>query len=158
MTAPKPPARRRSSSYEIAAWILLIALLAWWRWPILKGYLYRASGAAAQQSAIAWRTDLDAALAEAQKAGRPLLVDFTASWCAPCIAMKHDVWTDDNVERTVTDRFVPVMIDIDRDPATSDRFQVETIPTVLVLDASGRVLHRTGFMSAADVIALADKH
>jgi thiol:disulfide interchange protein len=149
---------RRVARLEVIAWLVLVAALVWWRWPVLKGYAYRLTGVQAAASAIPWSTDLDAALAEARRTGRPVLVDFTASWCPPCIAMKHDVWTDDEVERKVTARFVPVMIDIDRDPATSERYQVASIPTVLVLDAAGRVTFRSGFMTPGDVAALADAH
>jgi thiol:disulfide interchange protein len=157
-TTAEPGGVRRLARFEWAAWLLLVAALIWWRWPVLKGYAYRLTGVEAEASAIPWGTDVDAALAEARRTGRPVLVDFTASWCPPCVAMKHDVWTDDEVERKVASRFVPVMVDIDRDPATSGRYQVASIPTVLVLDGGGRVTFRSGFMTPGDVIALADAH
>ena len=45
--------------------------------------------------------------------------------------------------------FVPVLIDTDRDGATSARFTVESIPTVVVLDATGRELARGAPLTAS---------
>src|SRR5690606_191277 len=73
-------------------WLLWGALLAGVvavQWPFLKGMVYRQVEAPA--SSIGWRTDFDAALVEAARTNRPLLVDFTADWCPPCHVMKHEV-------------------------------------------------------------------
>ena len=143
---------RRATRYERLLWMAALAAVLFIRWPVLKGYYYRAAGVEAPASTIPWRTDLDAALLEARRTGRPVLVDFNASWCPPCIAMKHEVWTDPDVERAVADRFVPVNIDVDRDGATSDRFQVDSIPTILVIDGHGQIVRRAGFLPVSGML------
>lgn len=133
---------------SVLSTLVLVAALAW-RWPILKGYYYKLAGIEASASPIAWRTEYRAALAESVRTGRPVLVDFSASWCPPCIAMKHDTWTDPEVVRAVTASFVPLMVDIDRDPATAEHYGVESIPTIMLVDGSGAVVRQAGFLPAS---------
>ena len=139
--------------YETPLWIAAMVLLIAFRWPVIKGYYYKATDAVAPPSAIAWRTDLDAALAEARRDGRRVVVDFSADWCPPCIAMKHDVWPDPRVARAISDGFVPVLIDTDRDGATSARFKVESIPTIVLLDAAGTELARGAPLTAGSMLS-----
>ncbi len=138
--------------YERLLWTALFVGILAYRWPLVKGYYYKLAHVEAPSSRIAWRTGFDAALAEARRTGRPVLVDFSASWCPPCIAMKHDVWPDPTVEREVTAGYVPVVVDIDRDSATSARYQVETIPAILVVDADGRVIRRAGYLPKSGML------
>jgi thiol:disulfide interchange protein len=103
---------------------------------------------------IPWRTDLTAALAESKETGKPVLADFTAGWCPPCQEMKHSVWPDPRVEAAVKKSYIPVLLDVDRpevqDPA--QRYKVEYIPAVFILDARGNVVQRGGFMSAPELL------
>ncbi len=144
--------RRMLTRHERLLWIGLLVMVATVRWPILKGFYYRAAHVAAPASTIAWRSDLDAALAEARRTGRPVLVDFSASWCPPCIAMKHEVWPDPAIERAVSGSYVPLLVDVDRNAAVSDRFAIESIPTVLVLDGQGQVVRRAGFLPVSGML------
>lgn len=146
-------AGRLAARYERWLWAGLFLVVLTVQWPALKGYYYKAAQVAPPPTSIEWRTDLDAALAEADRTGRRVLVDFTADWCPPCIAMKHDVWPDDDVERAVADGYVPVLIDIDRNYDVPDRFGVRGIPTVLVLDRAGGVLRRGSFFTASSMVS-----
>ena len=104
---------------------------------------------------IAWRTDLTGALEESKKTGKPVLVDFSAGWCPPCRQMKHDAWPDPRVGKRVTGSYVPVLLDADN-PASSapgKRYDIQTIPAILVLDSSGAVVRQAGFMSADELVS-----
>ena len=87
---------------------------------------------------VPWRSDFVAAQAEARGANKPILLYFTAEWCEPCQFMQRHVWTDRPVADALK-KFVPVRIDVDRDPATARRFNVDPIPVFFILDASGQV-------------------
>lgn len=141
--------RQGAARYERLFWIGAIAAVLIVQWPMVKGLYYRTADAPPESSRIEWRTDLDAALAESRRTGRPVLADFSADWCPPCIAMQHDVWPDDRVEQAVIGGYVPLVIDVDRDVEASGRYGVRAIPTILVLDGDGRVLRRATFLSAS---------
>jgi protein disulfide-isomerase len=135
-------------------WALVIGGIAYMQWPMLKGMFYKATNAQAPASAVAWRTGFDTAMAESAQTGKPVLVDFTASWCPPCKVMKHEVWPDAAVASAANDGYVPLLVDVD-DPQNAEvarRYGIRGIPTVLVLDASGKVLRSGSYMSKGDML------
>jgi thiol:disulfide interchange protein len=96
-----------------------------------------------------WRTSYPAALDEARQSGKPVVLDFFADWCPPCQVMKHDVWPDEAVRNKLLDGYIPVALNVDRpeNRPVATRYQVEGIPTILIVDAEGRVLKQGNFMS-----------
>jgi thiol:disulfide interchange protein len=146
-------ARTSAARLERYAWIGAVAVVLWVQWPMLKGVYYQRAGIPAPSTDIVWRTDLDAALVEARLAGKDVLVDFSADWCPPCIAMKHDVWPDAAVRSALTESYVPVLIDVDRNDVVPDRYGVRGIPTVLILDSAGQVRKEATFLTASRMAA-----
>ncbi len=159
-SSPNTSARAPASGWHrrgAVIWLVAGTFFVWMQWPMLKGSFYRATGAAAPAS-IEWRTDLDAALAEARTAGRLVLVDFSADWCPPCVAMKHDTWPDAEVRALVSRSYVPVLVDPDRDASVSDRYDISAIPAILILDASGQVVARSGYLPASGMKRFLTEH
>lgn len=146
--------RALAARHERLLWIGVFALVLLFQWPMVKGSYYRAAGTPAPPTTIEWRTDLSAALAEAGRSNKRVLVDFSADWCPPCIAMKHDVWPDPAVERALARSYVPLLIDVDRNGTVADQYNVRGIPTVLVLDNRGRVVRQATFLSARSASAM----
>lgn len=103
---------------------------------------------------VAWRTDLAAARSESKSTGKPVLMDFTAIWCAPCQTMNKTVWSDAAVAEEVNERYVPLLIDIDSDAGrtAAQRYGVATIPTIIATNEEGEVLAVGSFMDAAQMI------
>ncbi len=141
-----------SGRWSIVIGALLLGGLVYLQWPFLKGAYY--SSKTAPTSLIEWRTDFDAALVEAGQANKPILLDFTASWCPPCRVMKHEVWPDEAVASAVRDNYIPVLLDVDdpKNASVAARYSVNGIPAILVVNADGDVLHRTGFISKAEMV------
>jgi thioredoxin-like negative regulator of GroEL len=106
--------------------------------------------AAQKQSAIEWQQSFDAAAELASRTGRPLLVEFWATWCGPCKEMDRDVWPHLRIAE-LTKKYVCVSVDVDRDPVAK-RFRIESIPTVVVMEPWGRVLlRREGYIHVNDL-------
>lgn len=78
----------------------------------------------------------------------PALVDFWATWCGPC-RMVSPALEQLAGERAGSLKLVKV--DVDTAPALSHRFQVQSVPTLLLVDG-GRILARKS--GAAPVAAL----
>lgn len=86
---------------------------------------------------IPWRDDLVAATEEARRDNKPVFAYFTASWCGPCQSLKHTTWADKTVEAALRD-YVPVRIDIDREPGLAQKYSVRAVPTMMVLGKDGQ--------------------
>jgi uncharacterized protein YyaL (SSP411 family) len=130
-------------------WGVVLAAVVYAQWPMLKGTYYKRAGAPAPPAAVEWRNDFSAASDEARRTGKPVHVAFGAAWCPPCVAMKHDVWPDPDVGRAVNAGYVPVFVDVDdpRARPVAERYEVEGIPAVIVVDPDGRVVRRAAYTS-----------
>ncbi len=111
------------------------------------------SATAAEAPKIAWLRTESEGLAAAETAGKPLMIDFTAEWCAACHEMEKYTYTDPGVI-AAAEGFVPVMIDCTSkaDPivkAVQEKYGVRGLPTVVFALPDGTILGGTvGFYKA----------
>ena len=63
------------------------------------------------------------------KSEQPVLVDFWASWCGPCRALAPIV---DEAAQSYSGRVKVGKMDVDKNAATSQRYNVRGIPTLLI--------------------------
>lgn len=81
----------------------------------------------------------------------PLLVDFSAEWCAPCRMMPPIL---KQVKQFFGDKIKIITIDVDKNPIVAGQYQIQAVPT-LILFKEGRVLWRqAGVVPAHQLIEL----
>lgn len=82
------------------------------------------------------------------------LVDFFATWCAPCKAM-HPVL--EQLKEDVGEGIRIIKIDVDKNQALSNAYGIQSIPT-LMLFKSGKMLWRqSGAMRLPDLKRVVDE-
>ncbi|MCP3978704.1 MAG: thioredoxin [bacterium] len=88
---------------------------------------------------------------EVMGADRPVLVDFSATWCGPCKKLEpivHEIAGD------YADRLKVVKVDVDKARNTASKFGVLSVPTLLLIDSGAVKDQVVGLLSKQ---ALADK-
>ncbi len=101
------------------------------------------AGMSAPERTLSWKTmPLAEARSEAARSGRPLLVDFTASWCGACKQLERETFAAPEVAN-IAGRFLAVKVDAsnDEDPAVQSAMEsvgVRGLPTVIVFDSAGK--------------------
>jgi thiol:disulfide interchange protein/DsbC/DsbD-like thiol-disulfide interchange protein len=83
------------------------------------GVVPSASAAGATQGEAEWRNYDAAELARLNAAGKPLLVDFTASWCLTCLVNERNAFADATVQEIIRAKGITLMKGdwTNRDPA-----------------------------------------
>ena len=105
-----------------------------------------------------WTDDFDAAKEKAKAEGKLILADFSGSdWCGWCMKLDKEVFSKKEFVEAAQRDFVLVMIDSPSDkmklsrkakkqnPKLVEKYGIKGFPTVLVLDAEGNRLHKTGY-------------
>lgn len=79
----------------------------------------------------------------AKREGKPLLVDFYATWCGPCKWMEETTFQDPGVKELMHQEYVSVRINIDEFDgyALKSKYDVRYLPTLLIFN-NGRVVER----------------
>jgi thioredoxin 2 len=76
--------------------------------------------------------------AEVERSPVPVLVDAWAAWCGPCRMLAPVV---DELAAELAGQVRVAKLDVDKNPATASRFDIRSIPTLLVI-AGGREVDR----------------
>jgi thiol-disulfide isomerase/thioredoxin len=107
-----------------------------------------------------WQPYQPALLEKAKAAGQPVLMDFTAEWCAPCKEMDKKVFPDLRLVEALKS-FALLRVDMtDTDSPTVEalarKFNVESLPTIIFYDATGKqTVHETGFQEVEKMVQYA---
>jgi thiol:disulfide interchange protein len=95
---------------------------------------------------IAWSKDLSAAYKEVQRTGKPLVVAFTADWCAYCKSMENFIFPNQKVQE-FADKAVFFSANPEKDPKAEEaakQLNIDAYPTLVILELKdGKLQERT---------------
>ena len=80
------------------------------------------------------------------KASEPVLVDFWAEWCAPCIQIAPAL---EELAVEMTDKVQVAKLNVDDNPATPTKYGVRGIPTLMLFKDGQVAATKVGAVSKA---------
>jgi thioredoxin 2 len=80
-----------------------------------------------------------------------VVVDFWAPWCGPCLMMAPEV---EKVAQTLAGNAVVAKVDTDAIPELGERFQIRSIPTLMVFRGGQAVSREAGARPAAGILSI----
>ena len=97
----------------------------------------------------------DANFDETIKNNKLVLVDFWASWCGPCRALAPTI---EELAREYNGKALVGKLDVDENPATAERFQVFSIPTMIVFKGGQETERLVGLCPKSRIADTLQKH
>jgi thioredoxin 1 len=79
---------------------------------------------------------------------KPVLIDFSAEWCAPC-RMMPPILKD--VKKQLGDKVRILKIDVDRNPAIAQKYMIRSVPTLMVFKKGEVLFSQPGVIPAAQL-------
>jgi len=85
---------------------------------------------------------------ELTKSEKPTLVDFHAEWCGPCHMMKPIL---EKLKEEMGDAIRIIKIDIDKNPALANQYDVRSVPTLAVFKSGQLKWMQAGVRQVAEL-------
>jgi thiol-disulfide isomerase/thioredoxin len=89
---------------------------------------------------IKWGTSVSNAIATAKISGKPIVVDFYATWCGPCKILDGAYQLSPLAQEL--GNWITVKVDTDRDSVTARQYGATSLPTLVFLDSTGKEVGR----------------
>ena len=74
-----------------------------------------------------------------KESGKNSLVQFSATWCAPCRSLKPII---EEISSDMSDKLNFFYMDIDSSPSTPTLFAIRGVPTLILFDKHGEILNQ----------------
>jgi len=105
---------------------------------------------------MGYEVEYDAAKKRALKAGKPLMVFMTTSYCPWCRKLENRILSQVEIDAKIKEQYVPVMLNLDKDRYPSALGKTRFTPIIYIIDpTTEKILHQfTGYSSREDFLQL----
>lgn len=79
------------------------------------------------------------------KSSKPVLVDFSAEWCAPCKMMGPVL---EQLKKRMGERVRIIKIDVDKNPSLAQKYNIRSVPALMLFMNGQNKWAGTGVMSS----------
>jgi len=97
----------------------------------------------------------DANFEETIKKNKLVFVDFWANWCGPCRALAPTVV---ELAKEYSGKILIGKLDVDENPGTAERFQVFSIPTMIIFKNGAEAERLVGLCPKNKIAEALSKH
>ena len=122
---------------------------------IALGSIY---GIIKQKSEVSNLVTYNEALELSKQNNKPILIDFSAVWCANCYELKEKVFVNEELKKFIDDNLIFTEVDVDKYKNISDEYNVKWLPWIIIIDSDKNILYtKNSFSSFDDKMALSIK-
>lgn len=87
---------------------------------------------------------------EVLNSDKPVLIDFWASWCGPCMMLAPVI---EELGEEVTEAKI-CKVDVDRYPSLAEKYNVMSIPTLVLIKNGNEVAKSIGVKPKAEILEM----
>ncbi|MCX6314439.1 MAG: thioredoxin [Sphingobacteriales bacterium] len=91
---------------------------------------------------------------EMLQSNKPVLVDFTATWCGPC-KMMAPILVD--VKKEIGDAVSIIKVDVDNNPQAAREYNIQGVPTLILFKQGKQVWRQSGVVPKKELVQLLQK-
>ena len=92
---------------------------------------------------------------EVEQSSLPVVLDLWAAWCGPCRMLEPVIA---QLAQEMAGRLRFAKLNVDENPATASRFNVQSIPTLLVLKAGKEIDRIVGAQPKVEIARRLERH
>src|SRR5659263_772556 len=89
---------------------------------------------------------------EASSTGKPVIMEFYADWCSPCLAMEEGTYPDPRVISELKD-FIAIKVDTQVRIDIESKYHIAYYPTIVFLNSKGdEITRHVGYLGPEDMV------